>query len=294
MKRILICLGAGALAIWLGMYLSGRGGNAHRDAPAVAQPPRQSVAASDSGREEAGSKRSPEEAKPIDQAAARRVTRERRKVEFAEQELAKRPELQAALNNNIRRRGVEAFGDLESLLGIDHALAQRIIDLSYEHTLARQDLLIVMKLRGIETDSPEYDAFTHSLGQQSADEMRALVGEEKFELLKIAPLVQEKQIDLATNYAGQFREIDAPLSPDQSLQLAILMARYLREPWVDPIQTTAGPGQYLRQGSEVPLLAEAAKILTPAQLEVVRRRLVEQNMENDFLRRLSEQEFPAD
>jgi hypothetical protein len=41
------------------------------------------------------------------------------------------------------------------------------------------------------------------------------------------------------------------------------------------------------------MLEAAGKILTPAQLEVVRRRLAEQNMERDFRRELQEEIFPA-
>src|SRR4051812_25620469 len=102
---MLIGLVAGAVAIWLGLSLFSRGSNVRRDAPVAAQPSRQSVAGSSGGHEEVESKRSQEESKSADQAPSRPAAKgsRNRKFELADEELIRRPDLQAALNNNLRR-----------------------------------------------------------------------------------------------------------------------------------------------------------------------------------------------
>lgn len=237
-----------------------------------------------------GSKPSPAEAKEHPEAKSARQL----KHELTEAELAKRPELKAALRNNVRRVILEGTGDLEALLGVDRATANKLGDLLVERALTITDVIAVMKERGISLDDPRYETISRNLRQELDLQLKAVAGEEKFELLKLAPQVQQRQNDLVTDYSAQFREIGAPLSPSQSLQLAILMARFdVRDASSEKMQTAAGSGQYLRPLSDIPMLEAASKILAPAQLEVMRRRLAEQNMERDFRRELQEEIFPA-
>jgi hypothetical protein len=294
MKRFLIGACAVALATWLSLALLNRRNNPdpRNERLTAALPKAVSGARPEKSRvqplrEEVGP------AAQTDGPLTRKGPRER-KFELAQEELARRPELKAALDNNLRRLVRDAYGDLETLLGIDRASARRLVDLLYEQEMVANDAVSVMRKRGIHPGDPGYDSVLDSFRQELDAEKKAIVGEEKFKLLLLAPQVQKKQLEIAKYYGGEFREIDAPLSSDRSLELAIVMAQFpVSDSPNDPIQAAVGPEQYLRPQSDVPLLAAAAKILTPAQLEVIRRRLVEQNMEKDFQRQMEEEVFPA-
>jgi hypothetical protein len=281
-----------ALAIWLGWkFFAGGERTPHTDAsPVVTEPPRQLVAQADTQRAESGPTQSPEKAegRPATKTAGQL------KSELMNAELAKRPEVREAINNNIRRLVLEGTPDLEILLGVDRATADKLGELLYERALVIVDVAAAMRERGISLDDPRYEAVSRNLRQDLDLELKAVAGEDKFELVKLASQVQQRQNDLTRDYSAQLRQINAPLSADQSLQLAILMAKFdVRDASGEPAQTTAGPGQYLRPNSDVPMLEAAGKILTPAQLEVVRRRLIDENLERDFRRELKEEIYPA-
>lgn len=200
------------------------------------------------------------------------------------------PGYQAAWNANFGRQILDGYGDIKTRLNLSDDAVKRLSQLLVEEKWLRVDAPEILKQRGITTDHPEYGKYLANMASSLEGEIKQVVGEENYDLLRLTPRIVRLEAELYTKYAWEFASTGCPLTNQQVKDLAVSMAI------ADKVVPSAKTGRKLRPGPEQGFLSdsqtsqlEAAKsILEPEQLEVLKKRFQDINMEEYYTHKYSQ------
>lgn len=205
-------------------------------------------------------------------AAQRRENDEKLARMFADH-----PEYKQAYFGNLRRQVLRSYGDLSELLGIDKQMASRVSNLLVERVLSQRDVAQLTNYSGSQA--------VHAMFRDSVDaEIKAEIGEEKFARLKIVPGILKYESELKYQYSVDFQSVNEPLTPEETRNLAEIMAQNLN--WNNrPMQDGPSDDEQFIMKSEAAVLEAAKQTLTPMQLAALRQRFIDRNTEEFYARK---------
>lgn len=185
------------------------------------------------------------------------------------------PEYAALLEKETRRGMLARCDQLLATLDLPPAEVMRVRDLIVELFQSMADAQELARAKGLVPGSPDYAQAFERPRLEVQDSLRAALGEH-YERVMMFDVAQRYKQELETSYAVDFRDANALLTRDQTLQLAELMAgTFGRADERDP--AAGAPGASGLRAVEEQLLGRASQFMTPQQVEVLRSRFIEEN-----------------
>lgn len=209
-----------------------------------------------------------------------------------EEVFRRHPGYQAAWNANFGRQILDGYGDLKARFSLDDETYRILSKLLVEEKWVRVDAVEVLKQRGITTDHPEFGKYLAHIASSLEGEIKQVVGVDNYDMLRLTPRIVRLEGELYTKYAGEFSAAGYPLTTQQVKDLAVSMA--VADKLTTLVQAIPvrkfrpGPDQEFLSESQAAQLEAAKSILMNEQLEVLKRRFQELNMEEYYLHMYSQ------
>ncbi len=193
-------------------------------------------------------------------------------------DLQRDPAYQALEKKQLRRFMLRQYGDALASLNLPPDQLAQLKDLMASRVFSGGD----PRLAGLEQGSPAYMQAMRAASQAVNQQIDALIGPEGQRKLQDAQMLTTAQNQVNTNYAPDFAEGGVPLTPEQTTGLAqLLNPRNLVGR--GPAANQPDPETWLTPRDQK-LLEQAAQVLSPAQLEILKGDRAEQNQRQALMR----------
>lgn len=183
------------------------------------------------------------------------------------------PEYSGLYEKQIRRNVNRQYGDGLSRLNLSPAQLAQLKDLLVQKQLATIDAQGAAEDAGLQRGTPEYQAAIKQAGQDVESQIENILGPNAENQLLQMQVRSAFQTQVTFNYAPDFADAGAPLTPDQANGLAQAMAdaNYAGK------DTSSRPANYNQPDPSTGLtpheervISNATSVLSPAQLEVLK------------------------
>lgn len=183
------------------------------------------------------------------------------------------PEYSGLYEKQIRRNVNRQYGDGLSRLNLSPAQLAQLKDLLVQKQLATIDAQGAAEDAGLQRGTPEYQAAIKQAGQDVESQIENILGPNAENQLLQMQVRSAFQTQVTFNYAPDFADAGAPLTPDQANGLAQAMAdaNYAGK------DTSSRPANYNQPDPSTGLtpheervISNATSVLSPAQLDVLK------------------------
>lgn len=187
------------------------------------------------------------------------------------------PGYDAALIAKNKRRIIESYGDLSSLLGVDRKTAERILELTSERFQLSDDIHAYLQSKGENPYGANFAVVAKAESERVKQELADLITPEQAQLLELAPLVRKNEIMISENLSNELRLLNSSMTGDSTRQLAMDMAALrIDNAKVEDIRIATGPDAFLTDVN-LAVLTSAKAYLTSTQLQALKAWFIEEN-----------------
>jgi len=196
------------------------------------------------------------------------------------------PEFAALRQKDTLRNVVRQYGDAIATLNLPADKAAQLKNLLVERQLSQQDAREAAEAAGLKPGSPEFAQATAQAYQEVQQQITDLVGKDGMAALQQASMISGMKTMVTYTYAPDFADAGIPLTSEQETSLAVALnpANAMRNnPNArDPSYRQPDPDTWLSPADQQ-TIAKAAQTLSPAQLEIFKTDLAEQNHRNAIM-----------
>jgi len=193
-------------------------------------------------------------------------------------DLERDPAYVALQKRQMRRIILRQYGDALASLNLPPDQLSQLKDLLAGRIFSSGD----PRLAGMEPGTPAYNQELRAASQAISQQIDALIGPDGQRKLQAAQMLTTSQNQVANNYAPDFADAGVPLTPDQSTSLAQLL-NPMNNPGGGRAMNQADPETFLSPRDEQ-LLDQAAQILSPPQIAILKADRAEQNQRQALMR----------
>jgi hypothetical protein len=194
------------------------------------------------------------------------------------------PEFELLRLKSARRHMLQVYGAGLAGLGLPPAQLARLKDLLAEKTLREADAQSAASEAGLQLGTPGFrEAMNQAIGDLD-DQITGIVGPGGQSALAESAGVAQTLSAVETGFQPDFVDAGVPLTAEQAQNFAQLLndkgsRAYQR---ANNLSSVVDPTTWLSPANEA-MLAEAAQILTPAQLEVFKNHMSEEGQRQTLL-----------
>jgi hypothetical protein len=186
------------------------------------------------------------------------------------------PEYAAFQQKEMRRGILQTFGEALSNFNLPPDQLVKLVDLMVENSNTVNDSVTVARDMGLQPGTPSYDEAMKRTSESIDQQIKAIIGPDGLDKLAEAQGVWAYSSQISNEYQPDFVLAGAALTTDQARNLAQLL--YENGPSKIPaamnskIDPETGLGMVDEQ-----IILQAARFLSPAQIEILRADRKEQN-----------------
>jgi hypothetical protein len=197
------------------------------------------------------------------------------------------PEYAALYAKNMRRSIDRMYGDSLGSLNLNPDQLSQLKSLLVERQMSNMDAVSAARAAGLEQGTPEWREAMQQAAQNVDQQLTALLGSNADSTLRQLQVRGNMESQVEFNYASDFTDAGAPLNPAQSTALVQAMAdanyggkdestRPANYNEVDPATGLSPHDQRI--------IASAAQVLSPAQVQVLTTHQVENEQQTTIMR----------
>lgn len=196
------------------------------------------------------------------------------------------PEFAAIRDRETRRMILRQYGDAFAALNLPPDKLAQLKNLLVERQMSSEDAQEAARAAGLQPGTPAFAQAVAEAYNDMQQSIVALIGQDGQNALQQAQLAATiKNFQIANTYAPDFLDAGVALTSDQAQGLAQVLASTTNTP---PGLTPGGyhqpdPQTWLSQADQ-DTLTRASQVLSPAQLNVLKTDLAEQNQRNAIMR----------
>jgi hypothetical protein len=187
------------------------------------------------------------------------------------------PEYAELQKKQMRRSILHQYGDALATLNLPPDQLAQLKDLLAGRVFQNDD----PRLAGLEPGTPAYVQARREASQSISQQIDALIGPDGQRKLQNAAMLSTAQTQIANTYAPDFQDGGVPLSPEQTSSLAQLM-NPMNGAGRGPGMNQADPTTGLTPADDA-LIEQAAQVLSPAQVAILKSDRVDQNKMNAIM-----------
>jgi len=204
------------------------------------------------------------------------------------------PEFEMLRQKQARRYMLAQFGTALASLNLPTDKLARLKDLLTEKSMSQSDAMAAARSAGLQPGTPDYNQAINAAVGEIDQQIAALIGSSGQAAFKESQSVAQTAAVVARDFQTDFTDSGVPLSPEQSRNLSQLLTDNGSRAYyaAQNVSRNIDPTTWLSPANSL-MLAQAADILSPAQLEIFENHMTEENQRTAILNQYNPKQGPV-